>query len=247
MRYITKQKLDNPQNQIKFVPTNFNQTQNIMKSSIGRKVLMALSGFFLLFFLLQHLTINMLSVFSKDTFNSVSHFMGYNGFVQFILQPILIFGIIFHLIMGMYLEAKNRKARNIKYAKNNANANSSWVSRNMIITGIMILLFLVAHLLDFWAKEMDYKYISALAENPTRYWTELHHEMGETLHVVIYIFSFIFLSLHLMHGFQSAFQSVGFNHNKYTPILKKLGTAYAILVPAGYIFVAVFHFLTQSH
>jgi succinate dehydrogenase / fumarate reductase cytochrome b subunit len=218
-----------------------------MKSSIGRKILMALSGFFLLFFLLQHLSINMLSVFDKDTFNSVSHFMGYNGFVQYILQPVLIFGILFHLIMGMYLEVKNRKARGVKYAKNNAAANSSWVSRNMIITGIMILLFLIAHMSDFWAHEMDYKYIAHLPEDPTRYWDELHHEMGETSHVVIYTLAFIFLSLHLMHGFQSAFQSVGFNHNKYTPAIKKLGTLYAILVPLGFIIVAWFHFLTQSH
>lgn len=218
-----------------------------MKSSIGRKVLMALSGFFLLFFLLQHLSINLISVFSKETFNSVSHFMGYNFFVQYILQPILIFGILFHLIMGMYLEVQNRKARNIKYSKNNANANSSWVSRNMIITGIMILLFLVAHMSEFWAHEMNYKYILANPEDPTRYWEELHHEMGELKHLIIYNLAFIFLALHLMHGFQSAFQSVGFNHNKYTPILKKLGIAYAIIVPAGYMFVAVFHFLTQSH
>ncbi|MGV6862140.1 MAG: succinate dehydrogenase cytochrome b subunit [Putridiphycobacter sp.] len=218
-----------------------------MKSSIGRKILMALSGFFLLVFLLQHLLINMLSVISPDMFNEVSHFMGYNPVIQFLMQPILIFGIIFHLVMGMYLEAKNRKARVVKYAKNNAGANSSWVSRNMIITGIMVLLFLVAHMSDFWVHEMNYKYIAANPEDPTRYWTELHHEMGEVIHVAIYTLAFIFLSLHLMHGFQSAFQSVGFNHNKYTPFIKKLGVLYAIVVPLGFIVVAWFHFLTQSH
>jgi len=149
--------------------------------------------------------------------------------------------------MGIYLELKNKKAKGQKNVKNNASANSSWVSRNMVVTGIMIMLFLIAHLLDFWAKEMDYKYISVVAEDPTRYWAELHHEMGELKHMVIYVLSFIFLSLHLMHGFQSAFQSVGFNHNKYTPIVKKLGYTYAILVPAGFVFVALFHFFTQSH
>ncbi len=218
-----------------------------MKSSIGRKILMALSGFFLLFFLLMHLSINLLSVFSEDAFNAASHFMGYNPLIQFLMQPILIAGIIFHLVMGMYLDMKNRKARGVSYAKNNAAANSSWMSRNMIITGIMILLFLVAHMSDFWAHEINYKYIAGNAEDPTRYWAELHHEMGEPIHVVIYVVAFIFLSLHLMHGFQSAFQSVGFNHNKYTPVLKKLGTLYAIIVPLGFIFVALFHFLTQSH
>jgi len=218
-----------------------------MKSSIGRKILMALSGFFLLFFLVQHITINLISVFSEESFNSVSHFMGYNFLVQTVLQPVLMFGIIFHLGMGIYLEIKNKKAKGQKNVKNNAKANSSWMSRNMVITGIMIMLFLIAHLLDFWAKEMDYKYISVIAEDPNRYWAELHHEMGELKHMAIYVLSFIFLAMHLMHGFQSAFQSVGFNHNKYTPIVKKLGYAYAILVPAGFVFVALFHFFTQSH
>lgn len=208
---------------------------------------MALSGFFLLFFLLQHLLINFLSVISPDTFNEVSHFMGYNPLIQFLMQPILLFGVIFHLIMGMYLELQNNKARGVKYSKNNANANSSWMSRNMLITGIMILLFLAGHFIDFWIPEMDYKYITGTPEDPTRYWAELHHKFADIVKVIIYTLSFIFLSLHLMHGFQSAFQSVGFNHNKYTPLLKKLGVIYAIVVPATYIFIAIFHFLTQNH
>ncbi len=218
-----------------------------MKSSIGRKILMALSGFFLLFFLLMHLTVNMLSVFSEDAFNAASHFMGYNPLVQFIMQPILIFGVIFHLAMGMVLELKNKKAKGQKNVKNNGGANSSWMSRNMIITGIMILLFLILHMMDYWAHEMNYKYIEVLAENDTRYWHELHVSFAPIGKVIVFIVSFIFLSLHLMHGFQSAFQSVGFNHNKYTPFLKKLGTIYAVIVPLGFIIVAVYHFLTQTH
>jgi len=206
---------------------------------------MALSGFFLLFFLLQHLTINLISVFSEETFNSVSHFMGYNFLVQAVLQPVLIFGILFHLGMGIYLEIKNKKAKGQKNVKNNAAANSSWMSRNMVITGIMIMLFIVLHMSDFWAHEMDYKYISALSEDPNRYWHEMHVSFLPLGKVIIFVVSFIFLSLHLMHGFQSAFQSVGFNHNKYTPLLKKLGYAYAVLVPLGFIVVALFHHFTQ--
>jgi len=216
-----------------------------MKSSIGRKVLMALSGFFLLFFLLQHLTINLISVFSKEAFNSVSHFMGYNFIVQFLLQPVLMFGIIFHLGMGIYLELKNKKAKGQKNVKNNANANSSWMSRNMVITGIMIMLFLGLHLFDFWAFEMNYKYIEMLPEDPNRYWHEMHVSFAPISKLIVFIVSFVFLSLHLMHGFQSAFQSVGFSHNKYTPILKKLGYAYAIIVPALYMVVAAYHHFTQ--
>ena len=215
-----------------------------MSSSIVRKFAMALSGFFLLFYLLQHMSINMLSVFSPDAFNEVSHFMGYNPLVQFALQPVLMFGVIFHLGMGIYLELQNRAARPIKYAMNKGEANSTWMSRNMIITGIMIMLFLGLHLYDFWVHEMTVKYLEMQPENPTRYWQELNDKFEDPIRVGIYLVSFVFLALHLMHGFQSAFQSVGFNHNKYTPIIKKLSTIYAIVVPLGFIFIAVYHFLT---
>ncbi|GAL78368.1 succinate dehydrogenase cytochrome b subunit [Algibacter lectus] len=97
---------------------------------------MALSAFFLMFFLLQHFAINMLSVFSPDTFNEVSHFMGTNPLVQFALQPVLIFGVVFHFVMGFILELKNKKANGVNYAKNNGAANSSWMSRNMIWSGV---------------------------------------------------------------------------------------------------------------
>jgi succinate dehydrogenase / fumarate reductase cytochrome b subunit len=212
-----------------------------MKTSIARKILMALSGFFLMIFLLQHVVINSLSLFSEDSFNSVSHFMGYNPLVQFALQPVLIFGVVFHLIMGMYLEAQNNKARRKKYAQNNPGASSSWMSRNMLITGITILLFLGLHFYDFWVHEINYKYIANGPEDPTRYFHELQVKFIDIWRVIIYVVSFVFLSLHLMHGFQSAFQSVGFRHNKYTPIIKKLGTAYAILIPLGFIVIAVYH------
>jgi succinate dehydrogenase / fumarate reductase cytochrome b subunit len=219
------------------------------KSSIGRKVLMALSGFFLLFFLLQHLLINMLSVISADLFNEASHFMGTNPLVQFLLQPVLIFGVVFHLAMGMYLDVKNKSARPVKYNSSNPQNNSSWMSRNMIITGIMIMLFLGLHFYDFWIHEMIEKYvegdISGLDANGNfRYHGELVEKFsGQPVRVLLYVASFVFLSLHLLHGFASAFQSVGFRHTKYTPTIAKLGKIYAIAVPALYIFIAVFHFI----
>ncbi|MCF8275310.1 MAG: succinate dehydrogenase cytochrome b subunit [Flavobacteriales bacterium] len=222
-----------------------------MSSSIAKKIAMALSGFFLLFFLLQHLTINFISVISPDGFNSASHFMGTNPIVQIALQPVLAFGVIFHLMMGMRLELQNRSARPIKYAMNKAEANSSWMSRNMIITGIMIMLFLGLHFYDFWIPELNVKYVqgdmSGLnAEGGMRYWEELHHKFHDPIRTGLYVLSFVFLALHLMHGFQSAFQSVGFNHKKYTPVIKKLSNIYAIVVPLGFIIVAVYHFMTQS-
>ena len=91
----------------------------IIKSSLARKYAMALSGLFLVFFLLQHFTINLTSVFSEEMFNQLSHFMGNNPLVQFVLQPVLIFGVVFHFVMGFVLEIQNRKARANKYAANN--------------------------------------------------------------------------------------------------------------------------------
>ena len=180
---------------------------------------MALSALFLMIFLLQHFAINILSVFSESAFNKASHFMGTFWAVQYLLQPVLIFGVIFHFVMGFVLEIQNRKARQIKYAKNNGNANSSWMSRNMIWSGFAILAFIVLHFIDFWIPEMQYKYIDFSPENPTRYFHELVEKFHNPVRVSAYVIAFIFLILHLLHGFNSAFQSVGAN-NKYTKALK---------------------------
>jgi succinate dehydrogenase / fumarate reductase cytochrome b subunit len=217
----------------------------ILNSSIGRKLAMALSAMFLMFFLLQHFAINITSVFSPDLFNELSHFMGTNPLVQFALQPILIFGVVFHFVMGFILELKNKKATTIKYAKDNGSANSSWVSRNMIYSGLAILAFMVLHFIDFWIPELNTKYIigdssGLLANGEFRYFEELVHKFENPLRVGAYVVAFIFLALHLLHGFNSAFQSVGQN-NKYTKGLKSFGKLYAIGIPLGFVFVALFH------
>lgn len=218
----------------------------ILNSSIGRKVAMSISAFFLMIFLLQHLVINSLSVINPDTFNEVSHFMGTNWLVQYIMQPILIFGVIFHFIMGFVLEIKNRSARQVSYARNNGGANSSWMSRNMIYSGLFILIFLVIHFIDFWIPEINIKYVQGdmtglLADGGGfRYYEELVHKFEPMWRVALYCIGFVFLALHLLHGFMSAFQSVGAN-NKYTNALKGFGKAYSILVPFGFIVIALFH------
>jgi len=216
-----------------------------MKTSIARKVLMALSGFFLISFLTLHFIINFISVISPDNFNIASHWMGTNPVIQFAMQPVLIFGVVFHLAMGMRLEMQNNKARGVKYAKNNPGANASWVSRNMIITGAMIFLFLGLHFYDFWVPEIIEKFSNGFGTDATRYYPELQHKFQDPARVGLYSVSFIFLALHLMHGFQSAFQSVGFNHSRYTPVLKALGKAFAIVVPLGFIFIAIFHYVSH--
>ncbi|WP_426062793.1 succinate dehydrogenase cytochrome b subunit [Flavobacterium sp. DSP2-3-1] len=216
----------------------------LLKSSIAKKVAMALSGLFLILFLAQHFFINSTSVFSPDTFNSISHFMGNNPLVQFVFQPILIFGVVFHFIMGIVLEIKNNSARPISYAKNNGAANSSWASRNMIISGAVVLAFLGLHFYDFWVPEMVYKYVEVNPLDETRYYAELTHKFESGVRTAIYCVSFLLLSLHLWHGFNSSFQSVGFN-NKYSKSLHTLGYAFAIVVPFGFIFIALFHYFNH--
>jgi succinate dehydrogenase / fumarate reductase cytochrome b subunit len=212
----------------------------LLKSSIAKKVAMALSGLFLVLFLAQHFFINMTSVFSSATFNSISHFMGNNPLVQFVFQPILIFGVVFHFIMGFVLEIKNNSARPVSYAKNNGGANSSWASRNMIVSGLVVLAFLGVHFYDFWVPEMVYKYVEVNPLDESRYFHELVAKFESPVRTILYSISFLLLSLHLWHGFNSSFQSVGFN-NKYSKSLHTLGYAFAIVVPFGFIFIALFH------
>lgn len=212
----------------------------LIKSSLARKVTMALSGLFLVFFLLFHCTVNMTSVFSPDTYNEFSHFLGTNFVVQVFMQPVLIFGVIFHFIMGFILEIKNRSSRNIKYTMYKGGANASWVSRNMIISGAVILAFLGLHFADFFIPELVHKYIETNPEDPTRYYPELLHKFENPIRIGFYVVSFVLLSMHLWHGFASAFQSMGVN-NKYTVSLKSLTKVFAIVVPAAFIFIALFH------
>lgn len=215
-----------------------------MSSSIGRKILMALSGIFLVVFLTQHFLINITSVFSENLFNTLSHFMGNNPLVQFILQPVLIFGVIFHFVMGFYLEILNSKSRKKNYSKYSGSSNASWISRNMIFSGGVILIFLVLHFIDFWIPEMNYKYVEVLPEDPNRYFEELVHKFESPIRTLIYSLSFIFLALHLLHGFSSSFKTVGVN-SKYYDLIQKSTFIFSITIPLGFIFIAIFHNLTS--
>lgn len=221
---------------------------SLLGSSIGRKYAMAASALFLLVFLLQHFLINITSTFSPDLFNSISHFMGTNVLVQAFLQPVLMLGIVFHFVMGFVLEIQNRRARHAKYVVYKGGANSSWFSRNMLWSGLFILFFIAFHLKDFWVHEMTVKYVKGdmtgqLATGGYRYYEELIEMFQNPIRVGVYVLSFVFLALHLLHGFQSAFQSVGANHSRWTPVIKRLGNVYAIAIPLGFVFIALYHFI----
>ena len=215
----------------------------LIASSIGRKLTMALSGLFLGIFLTQHFAINITSVFSPSLFNEISHFMGNNPLVQFIFQPILILGVLFHFTMGFVLELQNWKSRAVKYKRYKGGANAPWVSRNMILSGAVILSFLALHFYDFWVPEMNYKYVEVLPLDSERYFEELIHKFESPVRVGIYLLSFIFLALHLYHGFASSFQTVGVN-NKYSQTIKSITIAFSVVIPIGFVFIALFHHLT---
>lgn len=221
----------------------------IFNSTIGRKYAMAISAMFLLVFLVMHLFLNMLSVFSKDAFNAGSYFMGYNPLIQLVMQPILLIGVVFHFVMGFILEIKNKNARPVKYAVNGASANSTWMSRNMLVSGAVILAFLGLHLYDFWLHEITYKYIQGEVDLPTtnRFWAELNQKFHQDyIRVGIYVVANVLLGLHLAHGFQSSFQSVGARHPKYTPFIVNFGKFYSIVIPLGFIVVAVYHLFSEN-
>ncbi|UII81479.1 succinate dehydrogenase cytochrome b subunit [Flagellimonas sp. CMM7] len=214
----------------------------LIKSSIARKVVMALSGLFLVFFLTQHFVINITSVIDPEIFNSWSHFMGYNPLVQFVLQPILIAGVIIHFVMGFVLEIQNKKARGINYVKYKGSANAPWVSRNMIYSGLVVLAFLFLHFYDFWVHEMTYKYVEFLPQDPSRYHAETVEKFAPFWRTIIYIVSFFLLTLHLWHGFSSSFQTMGVN-NKYTPAIKAFAKIFSVVIPLGFAFIALYHHL----
>jgi len=212
----------------------------ILKSSIAKKVAMALSGLFLITFLVLHVSLNLISIFSEDVFNEASHFMGYNPLIQFVMQPILAFGVIFHFLMGFVLTLQNKNARPIAYANYNGAANASWASRNMIISGLVILAFLGLHFYDFWFPEIGYKYVTGNAPDATRYYGELVHKFHDPIRTALYCVSFILLGFHLWHGFGSSLQSMGMN-NKYSRFLNKAGYGFAVVVPALFVIIALFH------
>ncbi len=197
--------------------------------SVGKKLVMGLTGIFLILFLIVHCSINAL-VFLNDggeTFNTAAEFMAHNWLMR-TLEIFLFLGFIIHIIQSLILTLENKKARKIGYAVSNANANSKWYSRSMGLLGTLILIFLIIHLKHFWV-------VSRFTDHITSGEETLYEEMREVfsnpLAVIIYVLAMFSLSYHLMHGFQSAFQTLGLNHKKYTPVIKKLGIIYSILIP----------------
>ncbi len=219
--------------------------KHFFTSSIGKKLIMGLTGLFLITFLVVHCSINAMIFFNDggETFNHWAHFMGTNLIVR-TMEIGLFAGLLLHIIQGFVLWAQNYKARPVKYNMNKASENSKWYSRSMGLLGTLLLLFLVLHIYHFWTPSRlgGIGGIHALpettlsAEYNGQDVLNLYAEMqmvftDNLLIVIIYILGVISLAWHLLHGFQSAFQTLGINHKKYTPIIKVLGIAFSIIVP----------------
>jgi succinate dehydrogenase / fumarate reductase cytochrome b subunit len=218
--------------------------KHFFTSSIGKKIIMALTGLFLVSFLVVHCFINSMIIFRDNgqTFNHWASFMGTNVIIR-VMEIGLFAGLILHIVQGLVLWAQNTKARPIKYAVNNAASNSTWYSRSMGLLGTLLLMFLIIHLYNFWTPSRfgGMWGIHALEETTLLDYNNqqvhnLYAEMQNVFEdnvwiVVIYIAGMISLAWHLLHGFQSAFQTLGINHKRYTPIIKGVGVAFSIIVP----------------
>ncbi len=219
----------------------------MLNSSIGRKLIMALSGAFLIVFLTQHLLINLTSLIPDNgrLFNVISHFMGNNPLVQFVLQPVLIAGVVIHFTMGMYLEVINQRTRQVSYVASSRKSGASWASRNMIISGLVVLAFLIMHFYDFWVPEMVYKYVEFKPLDENRYFHELQEKFynGGVVKVIMYCVSFILLGLHLAHGFSSSLQSMGITRGPIQMVTK----LFSVIVPFGFITIAIFHYIVTLY
>ncbi len=215
-----------------------------LNTTVARKFAMGISGLFLVLFLLLHVVVNFTSTISPDLFNSLSEFMGYNFVIQAVMQPLLVIGVVFHFVMAFVLEARNKAARPVKYTRYNKAVNTSWMSRNMIYTGLVILAFLVLHFYDFWWPEMAHKFGDGFAvTDTTRFYTELVAKFQSPVRVAIYVVAFILLMLHLLHGFYGSFQSLGWG-NKNSRAIKGFAKWYSIIVPLLFIYIALFHFFS---
>ena len=270
----------------------------LLKSSLAKKYWMALTGLFLCLFLAGHLAGNLQLIFgsSKD-FNEYALFMTTNPAVK-LLSYLTYISIIFHAIDGILLTVQNKKARPVAYAKTDG-SSSSFSSRNMAVLGTIILVFIVTHMVNFWAvmhfdKNMPLQTISIgvqgqeqeyylttdggylpkaqvdqkmiKIENRTEFFDAAANvkikEGYKDLHkitvaffkdpktgliaTILYVLAMFTLAFHLLHGFQSAFQSLGLNNPKYTPAIKKAGAAFAIIVPLLFAIIPVYiHFFLK--
>lgn len=241
-----------------------------LTSSIGKKLLMSLTGLFLITFLVVHLVGN-LQLFYNDggyAFNKYTVFMTTNPIIKTV-SYILYISIVAHALISLVLTIQNRSARPQGYASGSSGSTSAWSSRNMGVLGTIVFIFLAVHLQNFWYQykwgHMPYaKYeqtetggvakepipqedVTKAVKQEEGVYKDLYLVVDEAFKewwiVAIYVISMIGLAFHLSHGFQSAFQTLGLNHSKYTPFIKKLGIVFSIVVPSAFAALPIYFYM----
>jgi succinate dehydrogenase / fumarate reductase cytochrome b subunit len=204
-------------------------SSSMFKSSLGKKLVMGITGLFLISFLMVHCFLNSL-IFLNDggeTFNLGAEFMAKNWLIR-AMEIVLFGGLLWHIIQAAILTRENKKARPVAYAASNPSANSKWYSRSMGLLGTILLIFLIIHLRHFWV-------VSRFTDEITSGRETLFNEMKEVFSqlwvVILYCLAMVSLGYHLLHGFKSAFQTLGWNHVKYNSMIEKTGVIISIVLP----------------
>jgi len=215
----------------------------LFTSSVGKKWIMGLTGIFLILFLVVHVGLNA-CIFAMDggvMFNKAAHFMGSNA-VPRILEIGLFAGILLHMIQGWSLEMSNRAARKKGYAVAMGSKGSKWYSRSMGLLGTLLFLFLVMHISHFWVPSRITGLDPVLIEGK-----EYHNLYGEMLQVfqgnlavvILYVLGCLALAWHLLHGFQSAFRTLGLTNGRYILLVESAGVLFSVLIPLAFALMPV--------
>ena len=208
-------------------------------SLILRKSIIAATGLFLCLFLIVHLSANALLLFPEDTarglYNGYSTFLRENPLIT-VVAYLLYLSIIFHVIYALIITINNKKAKPEKYIANKTSENSSWTSQNMGLIGVMILIFIVVHLAQFWARiKLNIGELVALDASGNKDVYAVTYAVFQNIYfVAFYTILMIPLGLHLHHGLKSAFKSLGFYHNKGLRILSRISIIYAVIIAIGF-------------
>ena len=205
---------------------------NAFSSSIGKKLIMGLTGLFLISFLLVHCFLNAFVFFDNTgvLFNEGAHFMATNWIIR-AMEIVLMAGLLLHIVQGARLTFQNQAARPVKYAYTNGNANSKWYSRSMGLLGTLLLIFLIVHLSQFWVVSRFTGIPTVDANGHEDLYAVMKVTFKDLYMVILYVLAMVSLAYHLLHGFASAFQTMGWNHKKYTPIIKAIGVGFSIIIP----------------
>lgn len=216
-------------------------------STIGRKLVMGLTGLFLIVFLVVHCSVNALVFLNDDgeMFNKAARFMATNIFIR-LGEVVLFAGLLVHIGQAYMLQVFNSKARSTAYAS--GNSSSTWYSRSMGLLGTLILMFLIIHLIQFWVKSRftGLEPVSYDGEEYENLYIVMVKAFSQLWVVIVYVLAMVSLCYHLMHGFQSAFQTLGLNHNKYTPVIKFIGVAFSLIVSIVFALMPVIMYIQNN-